>query len=240
MGAGHDWPIVALKASLDARWIASGSKDDSVILWDAENPQWIAAEWRGCAHSSQSLAFSPDSHRLAFPAPNHVGIEVFYVRLADARGTLLATLSMPHHTRGPTFWPSRHCAWSPNGMKLSTVVFSMDGTVAVSACVWDAATYALLHVITGDPPLYANLNPDLPFGSRIAKPPSPLPLVDCFLDGNRLVVIWFPPVTAVSPNSDWCVPFPSSPSHIWDIDLGTRCGVAAGLEEQQPEEQTRD
>jgi WD40 repeat protein len=63
---GPRGPIRCLAFSLDGRWLASGSADGQLQLWDAAS----GVEIRTMAASTQSkcvasLAFSPDSTRLA-------------------------------------------------------------------------------------------------------------------------------------------------------------------------------
>nr|VWO94906.1 Transcriptional repressor rco-1 [Ganoderma boninense] len=90
---GGEWnAVVAIVASPDAKWIASGSKDGSVILWDAQHPDCVADRFQGFADSSRSLSFSPDSSRIVFPADDPT--MAFHVRQLHAQGgsTLLSAL----------------------------------------------------------------------------------------------------------------------------------------------------
>lgn len=216
MGAGHEQAVVALTASPDAKWIASGSKDLSIILWDAEHPEWIAAEWEGCATSSQSFAFSPDSRRLAFPAL--ATVNTIHVGEVRPLGSLLAVLLMPHIPGSFNF--SQHCAWSSDGAKLSAVAFDVQPSGQIVACVWDAKTYALLHTIEENP--FINVQPNSNLPSR---------LINCFLDSDdlRLVLVWLPPDLLKDRDVLSCqtpkYTYPSPVYELWDIATGTRSAM---------------
>lgn len=213
-------PVIALTVSPDGNWIATGSRDHYVVLWDTKHPTEVAKEWKGSANSSASLSFSPDSHRLAFPSANATDTIHWQIEPIGARDGRSAELHMPNvgtWFRSPPL--SRHCAWSPDGTKLSAVVFGAPLRCdfgPLSAYVWDATTYTLLHTIdaTDD------------FGQLMYQP-----LLNCFLDGRLLVVVWFP-LEHYSEGWD-AVPSPMSrserthaePPSVWDLATGTRCAT---------------
>jgi WD40 repeat protein len=81
--------LVSLVASADGKWIATGTVDGHVILWDAVSlkPAWTY-EGRGNKDLAMSLAFSRDSSTLIFPihgSSRQIGV----YRLDIARKTLL-------------------------------------------------------------------------------------------------------------------------------------------------------
>jgi WD40 repeat protein len=68
---GHTDNVTAIAFSPDGRYLATGSKDDTIILWEAA-PGTVVWRFGSEAHSPEndvlggvhSLAFSPDGHRL--------------------------------------------------------------------------------------------------------------------------------------------------------------------------------
>ena len=61
--AGHPATIICLAASADGRYLASGSADQAVKLWDAATGLECAT-LRGHPSHVWSVAFSPDGERL--------------------------------------------------------------------------------------------------------------------------------------------------------------------------------
>jgi WD40 repeat protein len=64
---GADPSILMVTFSRDGRWLASGSKDAMVCLWDLSKPNPSASPWIMAGHLNEirALAFSPDGHWLA-------------------------------------------------------------------------------------------------------------------------------------------------------------------------------
>ncbi|KAG8768535.1 hypothetical protein FRC12_005507 [Ceratobasidium sp. 428] len=57
--------VSVVKYSPDGRYIASGSFDGTIIIWDASTGQPMGRPLRGHAHWINSVSFSPDGKRLA-------------------------------------------------------------------------------------------------------------------------------------------------------------------------------
>jgi WD40 repeat protein/serine/threonine protein kinase len=168
---GHRAEVLAIAASPDGRWIATGSQDGTAILWssDSEEPQrTLSGHTRGVS----SVAFSPDSRRIVTGSWDHTAkvwetadgapqltlgghsAKVFSVGFS-ADGRRIVTASLDHTAK---VWDSssgqeqltlrghRHRVWS--------AAFSFDGRWIVTgsqdhtARVWDAANGKELHTFS--------------------------------------------------------------------------------------------
>ena len=75
---GHTGSITALAVSPDSKWVASGSDDTMIILWDTED-QSVVRKWESHGDVVWHLAFSPDNLKVdvgetvtfRFMAKNH-------------------------------------------------------------------------------------------------------------------------------------------------------------------------
>ncbi len=127
---GHDASLQALVASPHSKWVASGSEDSTVILWNATNGN-IAQQWLTDAHESVwSLTFSLDSRYIA--SGDRAG--KLEIRDLNQGASKVATL------RGHTSAVSS-CAWSPDGNMITS------GSFDASVRLWDAHTFQPLHVL---------------------------------------------------------------------------------------------
>jgi WD40 repeat protein len=117
---GHNRPVVAVAISPDRRWLASGSQDSTVKIWDLSNGLLLRTLY-GHSGKVNAVAISPDGQWIASAA------EDFQVRLWEI-ATGNQAFSLAGHQNSPT-----------------AVAFSRDGRTLVSAAIdsvriWDVAT----------------------------------------------------------------------------------------------------
>ena len=133
--AGHDGDVAALVASPDSKWIASSSRDGTIILWNAHDGtiawQWLAhPEYNGVtAHT-----FSPDSRYLVSGGGAEDG-KVIVWDLVDSSNSPHATVLVGHADA------ITNCAWSPGGGVIAS------GSADEAVQLWDANTFRLLHIL---------------------------------------------------------------------------------------------
>lgn len=120
---GHVGPVAGVAISPDSRTIASGSFDNTIILWDAFGDQPRGEPLLGHANWVISLAFSPDGRTLASGSADTT-IRLWNVATGAPIGQAL---------EGQTGWVTG-LAWSFDGATL--ISGSQDGTVRL----WDPAT----------------------------------------------------------------------------------------------------
>ena len=116
--------MTALVLSPDGAWIASGSADSTIILWDARSRAFIH-EWLAHGGASiTSLTFSPDSHKIA--------------SAGDDNGPVIMWECSPQQRCIAEFMGHTHkinaCVWSPDGARIAAV------SETKIVYVWDVQT----------------------------------------------------------------------------------------------------
>ncbi|CCA77459.1 related to WD40-repeat protein (notchless protein), partial [Serendipita indica DSM 11827] len=76
---GHSGSVVAVAFSPDGSRIVSGSRDQTIRLWDAKTGEPVGDPLRGHSNSVTAVAFSPDGSRIVS------GSEDETIRLWDAK-----------------------------------------------------------------------------------------------------------------------------------------------------------
>ncbi|KAI1784163.1 WD40-repeat-containing domain protein [Ganoderma leucocontextum] len=143
---GHEGYVSCLVASPDSKWIVTGSRDGTIIVWDAERgtteQQWLAH--RGPVYA---LGLSPDSRRLV-SAGGESGetLVVWDISYGVSKAAALASID------AEKYWTTavRICAWSPDGALIASACW--DGTVHV----WDALTFHQRGLLAVDDPEATN------------------------------------------------------------------------------------
>ncbi|MEM9953114.1 MAG: protein kinase [Chloroflexota bacterium] len=126
----HTDTVTALAISADGRWIATGSEDLTVILWDGDT-QSVVHQLTGHRGIISDLAFSPDNRQLVSVANDGLGI-VWDVET----GTEI--LQLRGH-RGPITGVD----YAPDSTQIATS--SGDDSIIL----WDAITGEIVNQLTG-------------------------------------------------------------------------------------------
>ncbi|RYP25336.1 hypothetical protein DL767_008431 [Monosporascus sp. MG133] len=146
---GHGDLVNSVAFSPDGSWLASGSRDCTIKVWDAATGACLST-LKGHGKLVASVAFSPDGSRLASGSRDRT------VKVWDAAtGACLSTFKGHGDLVASV-------AFSPDGSRLASG--SWDDTVKV----WDAATGACLSTFDGHGSLVTSVafSPD---GSRVAS-----------------------------------------------------------------------
>ena len=70
--SGHAGPVVSASFSPDGRWLATGSRDTSIILWDMSTDEPISQTLSGHTDGILDMSFSPDGRILASAGDNTI------------------------------------------------------------------------------------------------------------------------------------------------------------------------
>lgn len=122
---GHEGDVECVAFSPNGRWIATGSTDRSVIVWDAQTKEPIG-EQKGHSAPVLSVVFSPDSECVV-------------------SGTANGELTLWNATTGENIFASSvhpgpvvSVDFSPDGQRIVTA--SADSAQASAVAIWSAAT----------------------------------------------------------------------------------------------------
>ena len=121
---GHSDLVFSVAYSPDGKYIASGSADKSVIVWDTESRSCVAT-LKGHSNVVSSVAYSPDGKYIASGSADN-SVKVWGADANSASyGTCVATL-MSHSDR------VRSVAYSPDGKYIAS---GSD----ISVKIWDVS-----------------------------------------------------------------------------------------------------
>ena len=137
LGAGHDGPVQVLAISPDGKWVASGSSDSTIILWNVDNgtiaQQWVAHGYR----EIKALAFSPDSQHIVSGGWKSSEATIWDVSQEPRKIAALGedAPQAADMLQTDSLAGISQCAWSPDGRTIATG--SYDGNVRL----WAARTF---------------------------------------------------------------------------------------------------
>ncbi|MCL4180769.1 MAG: WD40 repeat domain-containing protein [Verrucomicrobia bacterium] len=122
---GHSKPVVSVAYSPSGRWIATGSKDATARIWDAQSGHSVRT-LTGHGHWVLAVTFSPDAKRLLTASADHTA------RIWDLETG--AFLPLTGHTGAVL-----HAAWSSDGNAVAT------GSLDRTARLWNVENGTLLR-----------------------------------------------------------------------------------------------
>jgi eukaryotic-like serine/threonine-protein kinase len=133
--SGHTDIVHAVAWSSDAKFIASGSYDQTVQVWDSTKGA-RASEFNGLNRIISSVSWSPVASRLAAS-----GLDSDEVQILDP-GTGIST-GLPYHLHSNFVYA---VAWSPDGTRIAT---AGGGGTGSSVQVWDVTKNSIVASFNG-------------------------------------------------------------------------------------------
>jgi WD40 repeat protein/serine/threonine protein kinase len=156
----HDSMVLSLAFSPTSHYLASGSRDGVIQLWDTHIGLPLATRFRVGEHMVEALAFSPDGLRLASACSDG------RVRMWDVQ----AGMELPEWKAHKTHLSPVCClAFSPDGQRLASASHSYgwEGQPAFGEVkVWNAASGQYLFTLGGQTNAFVAFSPD---GHRLAS-----------------------------------------------------------------------
>ena len=122
--------VTSLATSPDNRWVARGSDDTTIILWETDT-QSVVRKWESHNNIVWHLAFSPDSLRLA-SSGGEGRIMIWDINTGEQLAILEGHTDTIHTV-----------VWSPDGTKLAS------GSDDMMVRIWDAQTYEQMQLLEG-------------------------------------------------------------------------------------------
>jgi hypothetical protein len=164
---GHESGVWFVAFSPDGQMLASGSRDNTVRLWDLRQPTAAPTVLRGHEKAVYSVAFSPDGQTLVSGSRDKT------VRLWDLRQPTAVPTVLWGHQR--VVWS---VAFSPDGQTLAAgsldqtifIWIARTETLAEKICqqVWRNLTLDEWRQFVGEDLPYARTCPNLPAGEGIS------------------------------------------------------------------------
>ncbi|CAE7225852.1 unnamed protein product [Rhizoctonia solani] len=149
---GHTDLVSCVSISSNGLYIASGSYDSTIRVWDANTGKLMTGPWKAHRNKVTSVAFSPDSARIA-STDSSEDVKIWSVQNGEHVVSTRLNDEHPDHIRA--------------------AIFSSDGSMIISGnenntmCFWDAHTGDLLSKQSREPSTTINSLALSTDGSRI-------------------------------------------------------------------------